>query len=147
VRPSVHVDVLQAHQPCPGGFCRCQHAGLQRGELLAPPRVRGVQRLVDHGRACSHSGGEAGVGRIAGDDLDVVRDGSETGPVDQPDGLAATAERLEGGETGGTGAEENVAGSHRDRLPLVARAGASGVLRGRRTRTMAKAMSQTLHRT
>ena len=53
-------------------------------------------------------GGEGGVAGVTADDVDVVGDAGVTGAVDQPDGLAAAAERVEGSQTDGAGAEDDV---------------------------------------
>ena len=108
--PAVHVDVLHADQPGAGGFGGGEHAGLQGGELRGPFVVGRVEGLVDHGGALGDGGGEGGVAGVAADDLDVVGHAGVAGAVDEPDGLAAAAQRVEGGQADRAGAEDDVPG-------------------------------------
>ena len=106
--PSVHVDVFHADQPGPGGFGGGEHAGLQGRELCGPLGVGRVEGLVDHGGAVGDGGGEGGVAGVTADDLDVVGYAGVAGAVDQPDALAAAAERVECSQTDCAGAEDDV---------------------------------------
>ena len=106
---AVHVDVLHADQAGAGGLGGGEHAGLQARELCGPLGVGRVQGLVDDARRRGLTvGGEGGVAGVAADDLDVVGDAGVAGAVDQPDGLAAAAEGVEGGQADGAGAEDDV---------------------------------------
>ena len=104
----VHVDVLHADQPRAGGFGGGEDTGLQGRELRRPLRVGRAEGLVDDGRTTGGCDGEQGVAGVPADDLDVIRHPGVPGAVDQPDGLAAASQRVEGGQTDGAGPEHDV---------------------------------------
>ena len=84
-RAPVHVDVLHADQPGPGGLGGGQHAGLQGGELLGPAGVGRVEGLVDDAGAWATAVVKPGSRGVAADDLDVVGNAGGAGAVDHPD--------------------------------------------------------------
>jgi hypothetical protein len=110
VGAAVHVDVLHAHEPGSDRFGGGKDAGLQGGELRGPLRVWRVEGLVDDAGSLGGRSGEGGVAGVAADDLDVVGDRCVAGSVDEPDGLAAPAQGVVGGQTDGSGAEDDVPG-------------------------------------
>jgi len=123
VGAAVHVDVLHADQPGAGGLGGGEDAGLQAGEQLDPLVVGRVEGLVDDLGAVGGGGGDGGVAGVAAEDLDVVgnRGGAET--VDQPGGLAAARQDVQGGQADGPGSEDHMLwlGVHAESAPSVTR--------------------------
>src|SRR6185369_6035521 len=94
------------------------------GRGTAPPIVVGrVEGLVDDPGAAGGGGGEGGVAGVAAEDLDVVGDRGGAGAVDQPGGLAAATQGVQGGQADGPGPEDHMLwlGIHAASAPSVAR--------------------------
>nr|WP_079596296.1 hypothetical protein [Arthrobacter sp. P2b] len=109
----VHVDVFHADQPGACGFSGRQHPGLQSGETRVPLVVGRVHRLIDDRGTPGCAGSEDRVGGVTGHNFDVVGYLGYAGAVDHADGAAAAAEGIEGGQSDGAGAEDDVqAGIH-----------------------------------
>src|SRR6476659_10629843 len=121
VGAAVHVDVLHADQAGPAGLGGGQDAGLEGGEQLRPLVVGRVEGLVDDPGAAGGGGGEGGVAGVPAEDLDVVGDRGGAGAVDQPGGLAAAAQGVQGGQADGPGPEDHVLwpGVHAESAPNV----------------------------
>ena len=114
----VQVDVFHADQPGPGGLGGGEDAGLEGGEQLDPLGVGRIQGLVDDLGALGGGGGEGGVAGVAAQDLDVVGDWGGAGAVDQPDGLTAAAQGVQGGQADGPGPKDHMPrGGHHASAP------------------------------
>src|SRR4029077_20739473 len=67
--------------------------------------------------------GEGGVAGVAAEDLDVVGDRGGPGAVDQPGGLPAATQGVQGGQADGPGPEDHMLwlGVHAASAPSIAR--------------------------
>lgn len=112
-RAAVEVHVLHADQPSLGGLGGGERTGLQPGELGRPQGIGRTHRLVDHGSPAGCIRGECRIPGVPADDFDVVGHAGVPGPLDQSDGLAAAAQRVEGGQADRAGPEYDVScGGH-----------------------------------
>lgn len=86
-------------------------AGVARTPILVAILVLSMMNgSANDGRPAGGGDGEVRVAGVSADDLDVVSHRGVAGAVDQPDALAAAAQRVEGGQTDRTGAEDDMPG-------------------------------------
>jgi hypothetical protein len=80
--PPVHVDVVHHDQARAGGLRGADRRRLQPGELLRPPVIRRVQRLVDDARAARRRRREVRIGDVAGAGLNARHRLAKAGATD-----------------------------------------------------------------